>query len=79
VVEVKRKEKEKIESLLRRFKKKLLQSGVLLEARKRRFYERPKSKKQLREEAKRRKELRDEKEYLRKIGKLDSRKYKHTR
>lgn len=72
MVKVRRKEHETIEALLRRFKKQLQRSGVLFLARKRRFYEPPKSKKKKREEAKRRAELRKEKEYLRKLGKLNS-------
>jgi len=71
VIKVDRKDDENVESLIRRFKKKVLQNGVVPEARRRRFYERPKSKKQLREEAKRRSKIRDQKEHLKKIGKME--------
>lgn len=71
MIKVERKDDESVESLIRRFKKKVLQNGVVLEYRKRRFYEPPKSKKQLREEAKRRTKIRDNKEHLKRIGKLE--------
>ena len=71
MIKVDRKENEPVESLIRRFKKKVLQNGVVLEARKRRFFESPKSKKQIREEAKRRNKIREKKEHLRRIGKLE--------
>ncbi|MBI4215150.1 MAG: 30S ribosomal protein S21 [Parcubacteria group bacterium] len=69
--EVKRKKGETFESLLRRFNKKILQSGKLLQARKIRFYTRPISKDKRRVLALRRKELRVQREYLQKIGKLE--------
>jgi len=70
VSEVKRKKGETFESLVRRFHRKLQQSGRLLQSRKIRFYERPKSKTKKRREALRRLEIRDKREYLKKIGKL---------
>jgi len=71
LVEVKRKEGESAESLLRRFTKRVQQSGVLLRAKRARFFESPKTKRETREDAIRRKSIRERKEYLRKIGKLD--------
>ena len=71
MVEVRRKEGESVESLLRRFTKRVQQSGVLLRAKRARFFESPKTKREVREDAIRRKSIRDRKEYLRKIGKLD--------
>ena len=70
MAEVKRKKGESFESLLRRFHKKLQQSGRLLQSRKIRFYERPKSKTKIRREALRRISIRQKREYLKKIGKL---------
>jgi len=70
VAEVKRKKGETFESLMRRFHKKLQQSGRLLQSRKIRFYERPKSKTKIRREALRRISIRQKREYLKKIGKL---------
>lgn len=71
MVEVKRKEGESFESLLRRFSKKTLESGKLLQAKKVKFYKRPKSKREKRASAKRREVILHYREYLRKIGKLD--------
>lgn len=71
MVEVKRKDGETPESLLRRFSKKVQQSGVLIRAKKNRFYERPKNRRAIKEDAIRRKAIRDKKDYLRKIGKLE--------
>lgn len=69
MVEVTKKESESLSSLLRRFNRKVQQSGLLIEARKSRFYERPKSKSKIRASAQRRAKIVKEKEYLRKIGK----------
>jgi ribosomal protein S21 len=69
-VEVKRKGTESSESLLRRFSKKVLQSGVIWRAKKARFYQRPKTKRELKEEALRRLYIQKKREYLQKIGKL---------
>jgi len=71
LVEVKRKDGESMESLLRRFTKRVQQSGVLLRAKRARFYESPKTKREQREDAIRRKSIRERKDFLRKIGKLD--------
>ncbi len=71
MVEVKKREGESVEALLRRFTKRVQQSGVLLRAKKGRFYSQPKTKREQKVEAKRRSVIRDQKEHLRKIGKLD--------
>ncbi|MBI4090259.1 MAG: 30S ribosomal protein S21 [Candidatus Kerfeldbacteria bacterium] len=71
MVEVRRKEGESVESLLRRFTKRVQQSGVLLRAKRARFYEPPKTKREVRQDALRRREIRQRKDYLRKIGKLE--------
>ena len=70
MVELKRKKGETFESFLRRFNKRLQQSGRLLQARKVRYFERPKSKDRVRKEASKRPEFRSKREYLRRIGKL---------
>ena len=70
MAEVKRKKSETFESLLRRFHRKLQQSGRLIQSRKIRFYEKPKNKTQIRREALRRREIHEKREYLKKIGKL---------
>lgn len=71
LVEVKRKEGESFESLLRRFSKKTLQSGKLLQAKKIKYYRKPKTKREKRESAQRRGKIKKYRDYLKKIGKLD--------
>jgi small subunit ribosomal protein S21 len=69
LVEVKRKESETFESLLRRFNRKIQQSGVLMRARKTRFFEPTKSRNLQRVAARRRAEIRETKEELKRLGK----------
>ncbi len=71
MVEVHKRENESSDSLIRRFSRKVQQSGILLQARKVRYYQRKKSKKKLREEAQRRSELQSERERLIKLGEID--------
>jgi len=70
VIEVKKKEHESVESLIRRFNKRIQQSGVLLRAKKRRFYEVPRTKDERRGAALRSRLIQQRKEYLRKTGQL---------
>lgn len=70
MVEVKRKDNESFESLLRRFNRKIQQSGVLIRARRIRFFSPAKSKNILREDALRRAANREKREELKKLGKL---------
>lgn len=71
MVEVKRKDGESAESLIRRFSRRVQHSGLLLQAKKVKFRQRIKSKRLLREDTLRRKKIREQKEYLKKIGRLD--------
>lgn len=71
VIEVKKKTGETTRSLLRRFSKRIQQSGVLVRARKARFHEREKSKIEQRNSAIRRIKIGKEKERLRKMGLLE--------
>jgi len=68
--EVKRKKGETFESLMRRFSRRVQQSGKLIQAKKIRFRIRKKSRNLQRASALRRAELREKHEYLKKIGKL---------
>ena len=68
-LEVKRKERENPQSLVRRFTKRVQQSGILLRARKIRFKRREKSKDQRKKTALRREEMKKEYEELEKLGK----------
>ena len=71
MVEVKKRDNESTDSLIRRFSRKVQQSGVLLQARKVQYYQRKKSKRKLREEAQRRTELQSERDRLIKLGEID--------
>ncbi len=75
MVEVKKKDGESFESLLRRFNRRIQQSGVLVRARKTRFFEAPKSKRLQREDAQRRSVIKAKREELKKMGKLPVKKY----
>ncbi|MEK7519366.1 MAG: hypothetical protein AAB565_01065, partial [Patescibacteria group bacterium] len=67
-LEVKKKEKEPTQSLVRRFARRVQQSGILLRARKIRFRERNKSRQMKKRAALRREELRKEYEKKIKLG-----------
>ena len=69
MVEVKRKKGESFEALLRRFSRRVQESGRLLQAKKIRFYESAKSKNSERDAALRRLYLSERREYLLKSGK----------
>ncbi len=71
MVEVKTKGNESFEKLIRRFTKKIIQSGKLLQARKIRFRRKGKSDLNKKKAAVHRMKVQDDREYLRKIGKLD--------
>jgi ribosomal protein S21 len=70
VIEVSKKENETSQALLRRFKKQLQKSGLLLQVRRKMFRARQKSKLKIREAAKKRHETKTKMDYLRKLGKL---------
>ena len=69
MIEVKKKSGEPLESMLRRFKKKLLQSGTIFRARALRFYEPSRNKRATRDSAIRRSRIKAEKELAKKLGK----------
>ena len=71
MLEVKKKDTESFESLIRRFTKKTIQSGKIIQAKKIRFHQKPISKRAQKAKAIRREEIKSQREYLRKIGKLD--------
>jgi len=71
MVEVKNKGNEPFERLLRRFTKKIIQSGKLLQARKVRFKKKDKTPREYKEAAAYKHKIQDERDYLRKIGKID--------
>lgn len=71
MLEVRRKDGESFEALIRRFTKKTIQSGKILQAKKVRFYTKPKSKREQKDSALRRQEVNSKMEYLKRIGKFD--------
>jgi ribosomal protein S21 len=68
--EVKRKRGETFESMMRRFSRRVQQSGKLLQAKKIRFHTPEKSRNLQRASALRREEIKKKRDYLKKIGKL---------
>ena len=69
-ITVSKKEKESVQGLLRRFSRRIQQSGVLLRTRRGRFYVSPLTKRQKRLGALRRQKSQKEREKLYKLGKL---------
>ncbi len=70
-IEVRKKDKESTSSLLRRFSRRVQQSGVLLNARRSRFYKKPKTKRQAKASALRREQLRSQRKHLLKMGLIE--------
>jgi len=71
MIEVKKKDRETSEGLIKRFSRRVQQSGVLLAARSGRFYAKPKTKRQARESAQYRAKVKKEVDKLKKMGKFD--------
>lgn len=69
-IEVKKKEGESTRSLLRRFSRRIQQSGILIQARRVRFREKGRTKREKRASAVRRLNIIREREKLRKMGLL---------
>lgn len=67
-LEVKKQERENSQSLIRRFRKRVQKSGILLRARKIRFRQRSKNKEMKKRTALRREKLKAEYEKLKKLG-----------
>ena len=78
MIEVRKKKGESFESMIRRFNKRVQQSGRIYEVRDIRFFNSPKSKNKQRQDAIRRSQIRNTKEYERKIGKLKD-EYEHKK
>lgn len=68
-LEIKKEGRETPQSLVRRFSRRIKQSGILLRARKIRFREKPKSRQLIKRSALRREQTRKEYERLEKMGK----------
>ncbi len=67
-IEIKRKQKESPQNLIRRFSQRIQRSGILIRTRKNRFKIRQKSKQMKKRSALRREEVRIEYERLKKLG-----------
>lgn len=71
MIQVKKKEKETAESLIRRFTRRVQQSGVLRQVRRQRFHQTEKSKDKRRNEALYKVDIRKEINRMKKLGKFD--------
>lgn len=69
MVEVKKKDNESFDNLLRRFNRKVQQSGILVRARKTRFFTPTKSRNLKRTAAQRRSVMKEQRDELKKLGK----------
>ncbi len=70
MVDVKRRKGESFESLLRRFSRRIQQSGKMLEAKKYRFHSKDPNERSKKVSALRRLQQKDKREYLIKVGKF---------
>ncbi|KKS26225.1 MAG: hypothetical protein UU87_C0003G0145 [Parcubacteria group bacterium GW2011_GWA2_42_11] len=70
-IEIKKKEREPVSFMLRRFSRKVQQSRVLLQAREGRFYKKSKTKRQKKISALRREQLRGQRREMLKAGTLE--------
>jgi len=68
-LEVKRKQRESVQNLVKRFTQKMRQSGILIQARKSRFHEPSKNQLAKKKAALRRVQLKKEYEKMKKLGK----------
>lgn len=71
MIEARKKDRETTESLMRRFSRRIQQSGVLVHARRTRFRNEEKSKREKRQEALYKVKIRKEIDKLKKLGKFD--------
>jgi len=72
MIQVRKKDRENSESLIRRFSRRIQQSGVLMQARRNRFQSDKKSKQKQRDEALYKVEIRKEINKLKKIDRFDN-------
>jgi len=69
-VDVKKKKGERFDTLLRRFNKRVIESGKVFQARKIRFRDRPESKRKQKDRALRKMAVAEKQDWLRKTGQL---------
>jgi len=78
-VDVKKKKGERFDSLLRRFNRRVIDSGKIVQARKIRFHDRSSSKRKQKDRALRKLKVSEKREWLRKTGQLVDERQKHSR
>jgi len=78
-VDVKKKKGERFDSLLRRFNRRVIDSGKIVQARKIRFHDRMHSKRKQKDRALRKLRVSEKREWLRKTGQLVDERQKHSR
>lgn len=79
MIEVKKKDRESPESLIRRFSRRIQQSGVLVRARRVRFRSEEKSKREMREGAMYKVKVRKVVSKLKKMGKFDDQNFRNVK
>jgi len=79
MIEIRKKEKESSENLIRRFSRRVQQSGVLMRARKSRFKLEEKSKMEKRKGAMYKEKVKKMVDKLKKMGKFDDESFKNTK
>jgi ribosomal protein S21 len=79
MIEVKKKDRETSESLIRRFSRRIQQSGVLVQARKTRFRTEEKSKREIRAGAMYKIKVKKVVDRLKKMGKFDEGTFKNVK
>lgn len=79
MIEVRKKDRETSESLIRRFSRRVQQSGVLVRARKSRFRVEEKTKREKREGAMYKEKVKKMVDRLKKMGKFDEENFKNTK
>lgn len=79
MIEVKKKDRESSESLIRRFSRRVQQSGVLMQVRKSRFRVEEKTRRQMREGAMYKEKVKKVVNKLKKMGKFDEENFKNIK
>lgn len=79
MIEVKKKDRESSESLIRRFSRRVQQSGVLVQARRARFRKDEKTRRELRQGAMYKEKVKKVVSRLKKMGKFDDQNFKNVK
>lgn len=79
MIEVKKKDRESSESLIRRFSRRVQQSGVLVQARRSRFRTEEKTKREMRQGAMYKEKVKKIVSKLKKMGKFDEENFKNVK